>query len=506
MRDMRDDSELRSVGHEFVAEAFAVLTELHVVPSSVYNPYVAVGRDYEGISVMSLRSYQTLESLLEAGYPDRFAKPLERGHGQFPASYIFSFLEASIARRARESHFAATADAIDKSLDELLAALESSSYTAACCRHVCHLTTESGGEVRIGHVTVLPERAGFGGLVERIQKEIPGAARAWNGEDPRPYVPPHALLIVNERTEDPRSYEICESLSRRLDHFMLVARLLTAGTVQGTYEVSGATTLVSCMNPMMRHFGKQSFVQLVRRTVRLSGDEGPAFTALSNLLTSAEVPDKGMVTTSFGIAFSRFSGSYGGIWYENLVDLATALEAILIGDVADNRGLTKRLKNRAAVLLATDEDPAHVISADVGVLYNLRSRIVHGGQLTEMALREEIGKISTVPADDAERSLGIALGRAVDRMRDLVRRAILARLCLAAKPNSLWPFAGETPVDDIFKVRDRREAWRDHWHAALNALGVGYAGREASQPTHFLEQENLSRAAGQTPVVSRPTL
>jgi hypothetical protein len=329
----------------------------------------------------------------------------------------------------------------------------------------------------------LPDPPGFGGLIERIQKEIPGAARAWNGEDPRPYVPPHALLIVNETTEDPRSYEICESLSRRFDHFMLVARLLTAGTVQGTYEVSGTTTLVSCMNPMMRHFEKQSFVQLVRRTVRLSGDEGSAFTALSKLITSAEVPGKGMVTTSFGIAFSRFNGSYGGIWYENLVDLATALEAILIGDVADNRGY------RAAALLATDEDPQHVISADIGVLYNLRSRIIHGGQLTETALREEIGKISTVPADDAEHSLGIALGRAVDRMRDLVRRAILARLCLAAKPDSLWPFVEQAPVDEIFALDERREAWRSHWHAALDALGVGCAGNKASQPPHFLERD-----------------
>jgi Apea-like HEPN len=495
MRDMHDDFELRSAGREFVAQAFAVLTESHVVPPSVYNPYVAVGRDYQGSDVMGLREYGMLESLLEADYPERFAKPLERGHGQFPSTYIFSFLEASIARCAREGDFEPTAEAVERSLDELLAVLDSPSYTAACCRHVCHLTTESGGEVRIGDVTVLPEPLEFGGLNARIQMEIPGAARAWNGEDPRPYVPPHALLIVNETTEDPRTYEICESLSRRLDHFMLVARLLTAGTVQGTYEVSGTTTLVSRRNPLMRRFDEQSFVQLVRRTVRLSGHEGPAFTALSNLLTSAEVPGQGMVTTSFGIAFSRFSGSYGGIWYENLVDLATALEAILIGDIEDNRGLTKRLKKRAAALLATDQDPQHVISADVAVLYNLRSRIVHGGQLTEAALREEIGKISTVPADDAEHRLGVALGRAVDRMRDLVRRAILARLCLAAKPASLWPFVENASVDEIFAQHDLSEAWRAHWHAALEALGVGKAGSKASPPTHFLERDVRPTAA-----------
>jgi hypothetical protein len=97
MRDMQENSELRSVGHELVAEAFAVLSELHVVPPSVYNPYVAVGRDYEGGDVMGLRGYRMLESLLEAGYPDRFAKPLEHGHGQFPGTYIFGCGSAGVS-------------------------------------------------------------------------------------------------------------------------------------------------------------------------------------------------------------------------------------------------------------------------------------------------------------------------------------------------------------------------------------------------------------------------
>ena len=371
-----------------------------------------------------------------------------------------------------------------------MAVLEYSIYEVACCRHVCHLTTESGQEIQVGDVVVAAEPPGFGGIARRIHEEIPGAPRAWNGEDPRPYDPPHSLLIIRGTVDGRSGYEVHEDLSRQLDHFILVARLLTAGTVQKTYEICGPTTLVSGMNPVMRTFGKGSFDLLVRRTVRLSSDHGQAFSALSKLITSAEVPSEGMVTTSFGIAFSRFSGAYSAVWFENLVDLATALEAILIGDDKETEGLTLRLRSRAAALLATVDDPARAIFDDVGKLYGLRSKIVHGGQIKEAELRRTIDRISTVPEGSAQRRLGAALGHAVDRMRDLVRRAILARLCLAAKPDSLWPFIGQTPVDAILADDNQREIWRDHWHTALDTLGVGFAGERARSAADFLSQDD----------------
>jgi len=99
-----------------------------------------------------------------------------------------------------------------------------------------------------------------------------------------------------------------------------------------------------------------------------------------------------------------------------------------------------RLRSRVAVLLAVNDDPARALFNDVDHLYRLRSKLVHGGQISEKELRKIIGRISTVPTEAIENRFGVALGYAVDRMRDLVRRAILARLCLAAEPHPLWPF------------------------------------------------------------------
>ena len=489
---MSQQADLRTTSRAFIASAFDVLRKENVIPTSVYCPYVAVGHDYEGTSIMGLIEYGALEAHLNEAYPERFpAEPLKRRHPEFASKYMFSFLEACVARCAREGGFDAASGAVGESIDELLAVLETIKYEVVCCRHVSHLTTASGREAQVGDVTVVPEPEGFGGLVRRIQDEISGAARAWNRDDPRPYDPPHSLLIIRETTEDPAPYEVGDRLSGKLERFLLLARLLTAGTVQSTYEVSGTTTLVAPINPLMRAFRKGSFDLLVRRTVRLTGDEGEAFAALGALIDSANVKREGMVATSFDVALSKFNRSHSSdSWYEHLVDLATALEAVLIGTDKESEGLTLRLRARAAALLATDDDPARPLFDDVGQLYNLRSKIVHGGQIKLKDLRKIIDRISTVPEGAAEDRLGVALGYAVDRMRDLVRRAVLARLCLAAEPAPLWPFADDTPVDAILADDAQRAAWRTHWHARLAALGVAYAAGRPRPAVESISQED----------------
>jgi len=178
--------------------------------------------------------------------------------------------------------------------------------------------------------------------------------------------------------------------------------------------------------------------------VRLTGDEGGAFAALGDLIDAADVKREEMAATSFDVALSKFNRSNSSDSpYEHLVDLATALEAALIGAESETECLTLRLRNRTSALLATDDDPARALFDDVGLLYGLRSKLVHGGQIKQKDLQKTISRISTVPSETIEHRFGVALGHAVDRMRDLVRRAILARVCVAAGPEPLWAFAGD---------------------------------------------------------------
>ncbi len=486
-----ENRDLRAASRQFIAAAFDVLTDQHVIPTPIFHPYVAVGRDYFGDPIRALAEYGAFEAYLNAAYPERFAEPLKRRDAEFPSMYMFSFLEACVARCARNGSFDADSQGVDESIDELLAVLGAKAYEVVNCRHVSHLTTTSGADVQIGDVVVVPEPDRWGGLTERIQREIRGAARAWNRDDPRPYDPPHSLLITRQLSDDHDPYEVGNRLSGRLERFLLLGRLLTAGTVQSAYEVSGTTTLVSRVNPLMTAFRKSRLDTLVRRTVRLTGDEGAAFTALGDLIDTADVKREEMAATSFDVALSKFNRSHGSDSpYEHLVDLITALEAALIGAEKETEGLTLRLRSRVAALLATDDDSGQALFGDVGQLYGLRSKLVHGGQIKQKDLRKIIGRISTVPADADKHRFGIALAHAVDRIRDLVRRAILARLCLAAEPDPLWPFHGDTGIDAILTDDAHRAAWRARWHERLTALGVEYAAGPPRSAVDFLSQED----------------
>lgn len=110
---------------------------------------------------------------------------------------------------------------------------------------------------------------------------------------------------------------------------------------------------------------------------------------------------------------------------------------------------------------------------------------------SESVLRRKIfARISTIPPDDAEHRYGIALGYAVDRMRDLVRRAILARLCLAAEPDPVWPLYGDTPVDAFLADDAMRVAWRSRWRDRLAALGVETAADRPRSAVDFVSRED----------------
>jgi len=190
--------------------------------------------------------------------------------------------------------------------------------------------------------------------------------------------------------------------------------------------------------------------------------------------------------------------------------LATALEAILAGGEKENEGLTLRLRNRAAALLAADDDSAKAVFEDVGLLYGLRSKLVHGGQIKQNDLKRDLRKLSTMPADAVDQRFGIALGYAGDWMRDLVRRAILARLCLAARPHAepdageepeaLWPFSGTTSGDAVLSDDATRARWRSNWHEKLTVLGVGEAARPPREAVDFItphEKEDQARSRRQ---------
>ena len=152
-----------------------------------------------------------------------------------------------------------------------------------------------------------------------------------------------------------------------------------------------------------------------------------------------------------------------------VTDLSIGLEAALSG--TDRSDVSLRLRSRAADLLATDDDPADLIYEDVKALYGLRSGIIHGSVLTPSALGKSIRRVSTASSVSLP---GVQVALALDRGRDLLRRAILARAALAAE-ESLWPLDDDVDVDRVLRTEPQRAAWRAHIRDYWDSVGLAAA-------------------------------
>ena len=247
------------------------------------------------------------------------------------------------------------------------------------------------------------------------------------------------------------------------------------------WQLIGASTLISRVLPMYRRFEKTVIPDIrMQRVVRLSDSDATAFVGLGALLDAAVIKREGMVATSFDVALLNYNRSHEtGDDFERVIDLATSLEAILTDSETETEAVGHRLRTRAAALLWTNEDPGSDIYRDVSALYGLRSKLVHGARIKQSDLRKLIYSISTV-SEDAP--FGVAMAFAVDRLRDLVRRSFLARLCLASGDEPLWPFEGGTPVDAALSDDEQRGVWRERWRVSLASITGSDRAADAAEP------------------------
>jgi hypothetical protein len=475
---VNEHDQLAAVAHSFIGAVFPALQEAHVIPTPRYHPYVQVGRDYYGPDVRG-PEHAELEAMLQTEYPERFADPLKREHPEFPSDYTFSFLEGAITKCAKAGgdQYEADTPPVQEAVEELIRVLDSPRYTVTCCRAISHLTTKEDEPVTIGDITIYPESS-TRGLLERTRDFIPSAASAFNREQPSFYDPPHSLVVTSVMTENADKYGVASGLTRAVDRFLLVARLLYAGTHESAWQVTGTSTLISRLHPLYRQFRPWGMPNLLmQRVVELAPDNAPAITALGDFLDAAAVKRDKMVATSFDIALRNYArSSERGDYYERIIDLATALEAILTGGEDETEGIGLRLRTRAAALLWTESDSGRAIYDDVKTLYNLRSKVVHGSRIAAKDLLKWLKAVSTVP-DNA--MYGVAFSFAVDRLRDLVRRSFLARLCLASGDEPLWKFEASAPVDAALSDAMERAKWRQSWRDTLTSLGVAEAANPA---------------------------
>ena len=479
------ESSLRAL----VTVAFAEFASQRVLPPSIANRWIQAGRDYAGPDIMGLAEFKRCESLLDEHYPNRFGEPLAQKHAEFSLHYLLNFIEAAFRRCAESDNFDANDDGVTASILEMFDVLEAPEHSLAVVRAVSHVQTHDGGPLIIAGVEVVPEtsRDDHDFLLGQCRRHVPGSGGAFNRELPFVFAHPHATLSVRSGTGTERdTFGTLRAASRQVDRFLLLLRLLTGTTADSHFEVQGPTTLVGPIHPTVYRYPHQESMPLVRRSAVLGGTFEAPLQALGSMIDSLQVKRENMAAASFDVAIDRFTASYEGDGLAIIVDLATALESILIDSADGNDGITSRLKHRAAALLATQDDTVANVFGDIGALYGLRSALVHGGNLSRTTLRNKVLGISTVTAKDW---FGVAVAEAVDRMRDLVRRAILARICLASGEKPLWPFNPKTSLEVTFADDVRRAELRTAWRAVMGEIGALKAADHLLAPAQPMHED-----------------
>jgi hypothetical protein len=448
-----------------LSEAFTSLRELHVIPCSAYHPYLRVGRDYEGDAVMNGRAFKEFEATLERVYPDWFHSEPSAFPRAYPGHLAFSLMEAAIARLARSGEdYQATAETVEALIVQLIEYLDADTATVVCARMVCHLMTKDRKEAQIGPVTVLAQSQWT--EVQQIAQVIPTAPSSYNRERPFVFARPEAIVVARASGSDP--FKLISAARLTVDRFLLAIRLLYGVTSGGIYEVTGEDTAVCRYDADLTILDHERSPTAVRPAVISSGHAQP-ISALLEMYDRAEHRTPKEVVHPLEMAVLKFTGSFSANgWFENIVDLTTALEATLSGTDRTDIGL--RVSSRAAALLSTELDGPTTIFKDLKRIYDLRSQLVHGAPILTKEMDNITTSLSVARASGTPR---MRVDLLVDRLRDLVRRSILARLVLSDQ--GTWPLRAKKPlqVDALFADPLTAEEWRDSWHAALVTMGAG---------------------------------
>jgi len=432
-----------------------------------------MARDYFGHAVE--RSEGPLAQALEAALPERFerqgAHPID-----YPWNYASALLEAAVAAATlADEPYEVESPSVQTTIDELIgkvrAVPRSTVLQVVADVEVEHRPVPEGHQDRFGETI---EVAGVRVIrVENqpepfIERELPSAGYEVERSQVVVYPGPTSLLAATVELMADYDTRVNEA-RRRVNHLIAAVRLATGSTVHALVDIQGEPERVRWISPSITPFRSWGF-RFAHRPVTLSEAEMSGLTYLVSLISSWGDQEDWVAAR---MALGRLGRSLDG-WtpsiVDQVVDLAIGLEAALAGTDKTEIGL--RLRNRAANILATDVDPPDAIYRDAKTLYDLRSTIVHGGSLSGRGVEKAI---KSVAGDAVARWPAEQYLLALDRWRDLLRRAILARIALttATVPWTAGAKRGSLLDLDEFLLRENnRNAWRQHIRAFWAERGL----------------------------------
>jgi hypothetical protein len=166
------------------------------------------------------------------------------------------------------------------------------------------------------------------------------------------------------------------------------------------------------------------------------------------------------------VALERFNSTYDdGNWVGKIVDLTIALESLL--GPASEAETTHRLRLRSAFLLGNGDREARAIYRTVGTVYDIRSRILHGGTPKPKDYRDWLMRLTGV-APEVRPEYDVKAGRlAVQTVRRLVRSLIVGALRLWERDSEgpQWPLPKD--FDQEVASTKSKNAWQREFRGLL---------------------------------------
>ena len=475
------------LAREFLSDAVEELIRQQALPLRPNRPHVSVGDDYEGPPIMALGTFKALSAFLAETYPERFASRRDREKQEYTNSYIFNFLESAINLSFdASSQEILTNNAVVKVMAELREVLEGELVEIRAMRFLSNVTT-SEPEIDFGGIRLIAASESTFERNSLAVRQIPGAARLLSENRRFVYDPPHSWLTKSQNTSTDTVESTRLALARELSYYQTALCLYSGATINPHFEISGATTMFSPSHVQVDDFLIAPMGNIMKRGIKVHKDDIMPISEIATWLASSNQASNGVIATPIGIAISKFSGASSfSSGFERIIDLMTALEALLLKD-DETESIGLRLRTRAAILLSTERDSATTIAKDLGALYSVRSILVHGSTLKQSKLASALAKVSSIERQpDFYGRFGIQLDLAADRLRDLTRRAILMRLALNMAPKSPWTFEISPDLDELSLEPKVGVDLNTLWRGTLNEIGASKSLREAPSAQLFL--------------------
>lgn len=469
-----DESELRVLAENVLRQSFEILTDESVLPRSRYRPWIQMARDYFGHAV---EVDGPLSEALKMAIPERFEGRLLDEAMDWSGSYSHALLEGAVAAATfADEPYEVSSPSVQNVINQFIDKIKATPATTVLQVITdVDVTTEAtdergtaslGQTLRIGEVEIVR----VGGNAEKyIERELRSAGYEVERENVINMPGPTSLLIA--RVSEPISIsERTRAAHRRLRNLTTAIRLGTGATLSPLVTIEGEPGDVRTSSPHIQPHAVQ-MMRLGNREVALGPDDVPGTRTLAERVN--DWFDGGELETNpLMLAVGRMNRSIGGrsTTYADIVtDLAIGLEAAFGG--AGRSEVSLRLRTRAADLLSTGNDPADRIYQDVKELYQLRSNIVHGRGPKARDFEKSIGRVSSATRSS---HFGEQILLALDRWRDILRRAILARAALSVG-STLWPFDSGLDIERILRSPTERDKWVGQIHSYWDDVGLDSA-------------------------------